>query len=50
MTQNIADQYRRWFDYEKDSHAKVLTSLEAVDDQLQSSPLFQKALDLMGNP
>src|SRR5688572_22692307 len=49
MTPNIADQYRRWFDYEKDSHAKVFTSLEAVDGQLRSSPLFQKALDLMAH-
>ncbi|MEO8433998.1 MAG: DinB family protein [Pyrinomonadaceae bacterium] len=49
MTQSIADQYRRWFDYEKDSHAKVFTSLEAVNDQLRSSPLFQKALDLMAH-
>ena len=49
MTQNLADQFRRWFDYEKDSHAKVFTSLEAVNDQLRSSPLFQKALDLMAH-
>lgn len=49
MTQKRVDLYRRWFDYEKDSHAKLLTSLEAVNDPLRSSPLFQKALDLMGH-
>src|SRR5687768_10683562 len=49
MTQNMADQYRRWFDYERDSHAKVFTSLEAVSDELRAAPLFQKALDLMAH-
>ena len=27
MTPTLADQYRRWFEYEKDSHRKVLESL-----------------------
>ena len=49
MTQSLADQYRRWFDYERDSHAKVMASLEAVNDQLGASPLFQKALNLMAH-
>jgi uncharacterized damage-inducible protein DinB len=49
MSGNIADRYRRWFDYERDSHAKTLASLNAVDPKLRSSPLFQKAVDLMAH-
>ena len=28
----MADRYRRWFDYEKDAHARVVESLRAVPD------------------
>jgi uncharacterized damage-inducible protein DinB len=44
-----ADRYRRWFEYEKDSHHKVLQSLEAAPRRLQSQPGFQRALTLMGH-
>lgn len=44
-----SDRYRRWFEYEKESHAKVLQSLEAVPAKLRSQPGFQKALTLMGH-
>ena len=30
MAPNRVDQYRRWFEYEKDSHRKVLASFETV--------------------
>ncbi|MGH9971587.1 MAG: DinB family protein [Pyrinomonadaceae bacterium] len=43
------DNYRRWFEYEKDSHAKVLDSLNAVPDALRSAEGFQKAVDLMAH-
>lgn len=46
---HTADRYRRWFQYEKESHAKVLVSLNAVESRLRSSPSFQKALDLMAH-
>ncbi|HEV8132801.1 MAG TPA: DinB family protein [Acidobacteriota bacterium] len=49
INQHTADRYRRWFQYEKDSHAKVLASLKAVDFKLRSSRSFQKALDLMAH-
>ncbi len=49
MTITAADQYRRWFDYERQSHAKVLASLRAVDPALHQSPVFQKAVDLMAH-
>lgn len=44
-----AQGYRRWFDYEQDSNAKVLASLQAVPQQLRSEPSFQKAVDLMAH-
>ena len=47
--QRLADQYRRWFEYEKDSDAKVLASLKAVAEELQSSEGFQRAVDLMAH-
>ena len=30
MAPSRVEQYRRWFEYEKDSHRKVLESLETV--------------------
>jgi uncharacterized damage-inducible protein DinB len=44
-----SDRYRRWFEYERESHAKVLQSLEAVPEKLRSQPGFQKALTLMAH-
>src|SRR5687768_3540202 len=41
------EKYRRWFEYEKDSDAKVLASLQAVADPLRGMPQFQKAVDLL---
>ena len=49
MPSTTAEEYRRWFEYEKDSHQKVLESLNAVPPQLRSLPAFQKAVDLMAH-
>jgi uncharacterized damage-inducible protein DinB len=49
MSNTPAEEYRRWFEYEKDSHRKVLASLNAVPAKLRSSPGFQKAVDLMAH-
>lgn len=43
------EKYRRWFEYEEDSNAKVLASLQAVADPLRVLPLFQKAVDLLAH-
>ncbi|HSS21378.1 MAG TPA: DinB family protein [Pyrinomonadaceae bacterium] len=48
MTRMI-DRYRRWFEYEKDSHAKTLASIKAVPDELRESESFQKAVYLMAH-
>lgn len=42
------ERYRRWFEYEKDSNAKVLASLQNVPDLLRTES-FQKAVDLMAH-
>ena len=44
-----AERYRRWFEYEQDSNAKVLASLQAVSDPVRATPQFQKAVDLMAH-
>lgn len=44
-----AEKYRRWFEYEQDSNAKVLASLQAVAAPLRAHPQFQKAVDLMSH-
>jgi uncharacterized damage-inducible protein DinB len=49
MTHSLTDNYRRWFDYEKDSHAKVLSSLATVPAEARSSESFQKAVDLLAH-
>jgi len=49
MTLRMADHYRRLFEYEKDSHAKVLASLQAVPQDLRRSPSYQRAIDLMAH-
>ena len=49
MPVSTADRYRRWFDYEKDAHQKVLQSIHATADAQRSSPSFQKAVDLFAH-
>ena len=44
-----ADDYRRWFDYERDSHAKVLAALNAVPPERRGAPEFRKAAALLGH-
>lgn len=49
MTTCMSDRYRRWFEYEKEMHEKVLASLESVDVERRKSPSFQKAIDLLAH-
>ena len=49
MHHGAPESYRRWFEYEKDSHAKVLASLTAVRPDLQASESFQRAMTLMAH-
>jgi uncharacterized damage-inducible protein DinB len=49
MNGSMASRYRRWFEYEKDSHAKTLDSLNAVAEDPRQSEGFRKAVYLMGH-
>jgi uncharacterized damage-inducible protein DinB len=44
-----AEQYRRWFEYEKDAHSKALKSLASVPEASRSSPAFAKAVDVLAH-
>lgn len=41
-----ADRYRRWFEYEKDAHAKMLASLVGVPPGQHAAPGYRQALTL----
>ncbi len=49
MIPTQVEQYRRWFEYEKDSHRKVLASFETVPEEGRRSEPFQKAMNLMSH-
>jgi uncharacterized damage-inducible protein DinB len=46
---SLVERYRRWFDYEKDSHAKVLESFDSIPEAVRTSEGMQKAVDLMAH-
>jgi uncharacterized damage-inducible protein DinB len=46
---SLLENYRRWFEYEKDSHAKTLASINAVSESLRDTAEFRKAVYLMGH-
>lgn len=45
----LAESYRRWFEYEKDSHEKVLGSLRSVPEALRGTAPNQQALTLFAH-
>jgi uncharacterized damage-inducible protein DinB len=49
MSEPLSDQFRRLFEYEQDSHAKVLAALQAVPEERRGAPEFRKALDLLAH-
>jgi uncharacterized damage-inducible protein DinB len=49
MASVLADRFRRWFDYERDSHAKVLASLHTVPEGARSAAAFEKAKTLLAH-
>jgi uncharacterized damage-inducible protein DinB len=49
VTRSRAEEYRRWFEYERDSHDKVLASLIAVPPERRGAPEFQKAATLFAH-
>jgi uncharacterized damage-inducible protein DinB len=49
MTRTRTEEYRRWFEYERDSHAQVLAGLNAVPIERRSAPEFRKATMLLAH-
>lgn len=49
MANPLTDRFRRWFDYERDAHAKTLASLETVPEDRRGSPEFRRALAIFGH-
>jgi uncharacterized damage-inducible protein DinB len=49
MNDTLIARYRRWFEYEKESHAKTLASLYAVPEELRNLKEFAKAVHLVGH-
>ena len=49
MNDLLSPRYRRLFEYEEVSHAKVLAALEAVPVERRDSADFQKAVDLLAH-
>lgn len=44
-----AEQYRRWFEYEKDAHEKTVASFGTVPDERRRDPSFAKAVALLAH-
>src|SRR5262249_59467227 len=49
MSRDIAGRFQRWFDYERDAHAKVLRSLESVPAERRAGPEFRKAVAILAH-
>jgi uncharacterized damage-inducible protein DinB len=49
MQNKIIDQYKAWFEYEKEAHEKTITSLRAVPSEKRNEKEFQKAVDLFAH-
>ena len=49
MSTNNTNHYRRWFDYEKDAHAKVLASFDAMPEDKRATPEYHRAVDLFAH-
>ena len=45
----MVERYRRWFEYEKDAHEKVLVSLDTVPAAAREDEAFRKAIALFAH-
>ena len=46
---SMVERVRRWFEYEKDSHEKVLQALEAISKKKRGTPEYAKASGLLAH-
>src|SRR5438128_1896644 len=49
MARALAERFQRWFEYERDAHAKVLRSLESVPAERRSAAEFRRAVPILAN-
>ena len=49
MQNTTIEQYKIWFEYEKDAHSKTIASLKTVPEEGQKTKEFQKAVDLFAH-
>ena len=49
MSDAMSARYRRWFEYEVDSHQKVLASLATVPAEQHDSAAYRKAVELLAH-
>lgn len=49
MQNKTIDQYKAWFEYEKDAHLKTISSLTAIPAKRRNAKEFQKAVDLFAH-
>jgi uncharacterized damage-inducible protein DinB len=49
MPNELIARYRRWFDYERDAHAKVVGSLEFVPLDRRTAHEFRRAVTLLAH-
>jgi len=46
---SLTDRFRRWFDYERDAHTKVVASLGTVAEDRRGDVAYEKALDVLAH-
>src|SRR5215216_6243639 len=49
MSKELARRFQRWFEQERDAHARVLRSLESVPADRRSSPEYQRAVSILAH-
>ena len=49
MATELINRFRRWFDYERDAHAKVIASIHSVPEGNRSVPEYRKAVTLLAH-
>lgn len=49
MPDGLPDRFRRWFEYERDAHSRVIDSLASVPEARRPGPEYRKAVDLLAH-
>jgi uncharacterized damage-inducible protein DinB len=49
MAEELIARFRRWFEYERDAHAKVFAALDTVPADRRGGPEYRKAISLLAH-